>query len=167
MAVRPSSPPLLTFPALLISLSWIVPAAQVSNQPSLRDGVPASPPAPVPFQRLCHASTSYLTPVWAVIRRKVQRTLHAQLDFVDMVQVIALCSIVQAIRLWRKRSYSQEESPETSEASHARRNVGDGSKGPSQISLGTLRQGWFRSRMPWLSKNAHACCSREIRRRNY
>ena len=153
MPVRPSSSPLLTFPTLLISLSWIVPAAQVSNQPSLRDAAPASPSAPAPFRRLCHASTSYLTPVWALIRRKVQRTLHAQLDFVDMVQLIALCSIVQAIRLWRKKSHSREESPETSEASHTVRNAADGSKTSSQISWGRLRQGRCRWRMPWLSKH--------------
>ena len=143
MAVRPLFP-LLTFPSVLISLSLIVAAAQALNEPQPRDVEAASKSPPGPFQQLCHASTSFLALAWAVIRRKYQRTLHGQLDFVDMVQLIALCSIVQGVRLWRKRSITQKEPPGISEASHPGRKAGGSTKPLSQISVRSSRQGEFR-----------------------
>lgn len=155
MAVRHSFP-LLTFHNLLISLSLIVAAAQTLNEPPPRDAVPASASAPGPFQQLCHAPTSYLALTWELIRRKYRTALHPQLGFVDMVHLIAVCSIIQGIRLWRKRSLAQKEPPGISEAGNAGRKVGGSTRGSSQIDTGSSRQGGFRWRMHWLSRNAHA-----------
>ena len=143
MAVRPSFP-LLTFPNVLISLSLIVAAAQALNQPLPREAAPASAPAPAPFQQLCHASTSYLAITWAVIRRKYQTLLHAQLGFVDMVQLIALCSILQGIRLWRKRSLTQKESTEVNEACQPGCMAGGSTSASSPIATGSSKQGGSR-----------------------
>lgn len=143
MAVR-SSFPLLTLPNLLLPLSLIVATAQALNQPSPRDAVPASAPTPAPLWQLCHAPTSYLAPTWAVIRRKYQTALQGQLSFVDMVQLVALCGIVQGIRLWRKRSFTQKEPPGMSKADPLGRKAGGNTKASSQILVGTSRQGWFR-----------------------
>ena len=145
---RRASFPLLTFLNVLklfISLSLIVAAAQALNQPPPRDTPPTSASAPAPFQQLCYASTSYLALPWAVIRRKYQTTLHGQLGFVDMVQFIALCSIVQGIRLWRKRSLTQKEPPsETGQPGHK---AGGSTNASSLIATGSSSQGGFRRRM--------------------
>ena len=153
--MRPSFP-VLTFPSVLVPLSLIVAAAQASNEPPPRDFIPASASAPAPFQQLCHVSTSCLALTGAVIRRKYQRTLHGQLGFVDMVQLFALCSIVQGIRLWRKRSLIPKEHPGTSDAGHAERNAGGSTKASWRISVGSSKLGQFRRRMHWQSKDAHA-----------
>ncbi len=155
MAVRPCFP-LMTFPSVLNSLSLIVAAAQALNQPFPRDAGPASPSAPLPFQQLCHASTSYLALIGAVIRRKYQRALQGQLDFVDMVQLITFCSIVHGIRLWRKRSLTQKEPPGTKEAGNAGLKVGGSTEELSQITIRNSRQGVFRWRMQLQSRSAHA-----------
>ena len=155
MAVRPSSP-LLTFPYLLISLSLIVAAAQALNEPSPRDAVPTSASAPAPLRQLSHASTSYLALTWALIRRKYQTALHGQLGFVDMVQLIALCSIFQGIRLWRKRSFTQAEPPGMSKADHPGRKAGGSTKASSQIIIETSRQGGSRWRMHRQWRHTHA-----------
>lgn len=134
--------PVLTLPSDLLSLSFmIVAAAEVLNEPPPRDSGPASTSAPAPFQHLSHVSTSYLALTWAVIRQKYQRTIHAQLGFVEMVQLIALCSIVQGIRLWRKRSLTQKETPGVSDAGHAERQAGGSTKASSQTSVGSSKLG--------------------------
>lgn len=142
-----SSLPLLTLPNVLLSLSLIVASAQALSEPSSRDAVPASASAPAPLWQLCHAPASYLAPAWAVIRRKYQTALQGQLSFVDMVQLVALCSIVQGIRLWRKRSFTQEEPPGMSRIDPLGRKAGGSTKASSQIVVGTSRQGGFRWRM--------------------
>lgn len=134
--------PVLIFPSVLVSLSlMIVAAAQALNVSPPRHTGPAFASAPAPFQQLWHVSTSYLALARAVIRRKYQRTLHAQLDFVDMVQLIALCSIVQGIRLWRKRSLTQQALPGTGDADHAEHKAGGSTKASSQASVGSSRLG--------------------------
>ena len=140
MTVRPLFP-LLTFPNLLISLSLIVAAAQALNQPPPRDVAPLSGPTSAPFQHFCHASTSYLALTWAVIRRKYQKILHGQLDFVDMVQFFALCSILQGIRSWRKRSLKQKGRPGPSEEGEPGGRAGGSTNAPSPIATGSSRQG--------------------------
>lgn len=141
MAIRPVFH-VLTFPSDLLSLSLvIVAAAEALNESPPRGFVPASASAAAPFQKLCHVSTSYLALIWAVIRRKYQRTVHGQLGFVDMVQLIALCSIVQGIRLWRKRSLTKNETPGVSDAGHAERKAGGSTKASSQISVGSSKLG--------------------------
>lgn len=146
MAVR-SSFPLLILPNLLLSLSLIVAPAQALSQPAPWDAVPASASAPAPLWQLCHAPTSYLAPTWAVIRRKYQTALQGQLSFVDMVQLVALCSIVQGIRLWRKRSFTHKEPPGMSRADPLGRKAGGSTKASSQIVVGSSRQGGSRWRM--------------------
>ena len=143
MTVRPSFP-LLTFPNLLISLSLIVAAAQALNQPPPRDVAPLSHSASAPFQHFCHASTSYLALTWAVIRRKYQSILRGQLDFVDMVQFLALCSILQGIRSWRKRSLKQKAPPGPGEAGQPGCKAACNTKAPSPIATGSSRQGMSR-----------------------
>ena len=140
MTVRPSLP-LLTFPNLLISLSLIVAAAQALNQPPPRDTAPLSRSASAPFQHFCHASTSYLALTWAVIRRKYQTILRGHLEFVDMVQFFALCSILQGIRSWRKRSLKQKGPPGRSEAGQPGRRAGGSTNAPSPIATRSSRQG--------------------------
>ena len=142
-----SSSPLLTLPSILIHLSLIVAAAQALNEPQTRDAGPAVAAAPTLFQQLCHASTSYLALIGAVIRRKYQTTLHGQLSFVDMVQLIALCSIAQGIRLWRKRSLKHTEQSRLREAGYTGRKAVDSTKASSQIPSGSSRSGGFRWRM--------------------
>ncbi|CAD6593311.1 MAG: hypothetical protein ASARMPREDX12_007029 [Alectoria sarmentosa] len=151
--MRPSFP-VLTFPSVLVPLSLIVAAAQTSNEPPPRDFIPASTSAPAPFQQIYHVSTSYLALTGAVIRRKYQRTLHGQLGFVDMVQLIALCSIVQGIRLWRKRSLIPREHPGISDAGHAERNAGGSTEASWRISVGSskLEQSEAESTDPGLLK---------------
>ena len=142
MAMPSSFPVLTLFPSILVSLSLtIVAAAEALNEHPPRNPGPASASAPAPFQQLCHVSTSYLALAWAVIRQKYQRTLRGQLYFVDMVQLIALCSIVQIIRLWRKRSLSQRERAGINDAGHAERKAGGSTQASSRTSVGSLRIG--------------------------
>lgn len=140
--------PLLTFPSVLLSLSlMIVAAADALNESPPRHSGSASASVPAPSQQLCHVSTSYLALAWAVIRQKYQRTLHGQLGFVDMVQLIALCSILQGLRLWRKRSLTQKELPGISDAGHAERMAGGSTKASSRNFVGSSKRGEFRWRM--------------------
>ena len=160
--------PVLTFPSVLLSLSWmIVAAAQALNEASPRLPGPASVSAPASLQQPRHASTSYLALAWAGIRQKYQRTLQGRLGVVDMVQLIALCSIVQGIRLWRKRSLTQKEQPEISDAGHAERKAGGSTKASSWMSAGSTKLGQFRWRMHGQSRSAHKAYSRAIRRGIY
>ncbi|KAL9135819.1 MAG: hypothetical protein Q9175_002974 [Cornicularia normoerica] len=139
MAMRPFFP-VLTFPSVLVSLSlMIVTAAEALNEPPPRHSVPASASAPAPFQHLSHVFTSYLALAGAVIRRKYQRILHGQLGFVDMVQLIALCSFVQGIRLWHKRSLTRKEQTSISDAGHVERKAGGSTKPSSQSSAGSSK----------------------------
>ena len=165
MAIRPFSPN-LTSPCVLGALSlMIILAAEALNQPPPRHCEPASPSVPAPFQLFRHVSTSYLALAWAGIRRKYQRILHGQLGLLDMVQLLALCSIVHGIRLWRKRSLTQEESPGISDTAHAERKTGGSTKSSSQTNFGTSRLGGFRRRMHWYSGEClHEVYSRAIRR---
>ena len=142
-----SSFPLLTFLNLLLSLSLIVATAQALSEPLPRDAAPASASAPAPLWQLCHAPTSYLAPTWAVIQRKYQTALHGRLSFVDMVQLVALCSIVQGLRLWRKRSFTQKEPPGMSKADPLGRKAGGSTKASSQIVVATSRRGGSRWRL--------------------
>ena len=149
--------PVLTLPSLLLSLSlMIVAAAEALNEPLPRHSAPAPASAPAPFQQLCQASTPYLTLARAVIRRKYHRILHGQLGFADMVQLIALCSIVQGIRLCRKRSLREKGQPGLSDAGHAERKAGGSTKPSSRSSLGSSKLGEFRWRMHWQCVSAHA-----------
>ena len=141
--MRPSFP-LLTLPTLLISLSLIVAAAQALNQLPPRDLAPLSGSAPAPFQHFCHALTSYLALSWAVIRRKYQKILRGQLDFVDMVQLFALCSILQGIRSWRKCYLKQKGKPGPSEAGQPGRRAGGNINASSPNDMGSSRQGGSR-----------------------
>ena len=144
MTVRPSFP-LLTLPNLILSLSLIVLAAQALNQPPPPwDLAPLSGSASALFQHFCHASTSYLALTWAVIRRKYQTILHGQLDFVDMVQFFALCSILQGIMSWRKRSLKRRGPPGPSEAGQPARRAGSSTNAPSPIATGSSRHGGSR-----------------------
>ena len=149
MAVRPSVH-LLPLPNVLIYLSFIVAAARALDNPLPRGLGSASAPAPALFQPLHHGFISYFALIRAVVRRKYERTLHGQLDFVDMVQLIALCSIIQGIRLWHKRSFTQKQLPGTIEAGH------NGQKASSQISVRSSGRGGFGWRMHWQLRNAHA-----------
>ena len=147
--------PVLIIPSVLVSLSWmIIAAAQVLNVSPPRHPEPAFASVPAPFRQLWHVSTPYLTLVCGAIRRKYQRTLHAQLDFVDMVQLVALCSIVQGIRLWRKRSFTQRALPGTSGADHTEHNAGASAKA-SSLSVGSSRLGEFQWRMHRQSRKTH------------
>ena len=157
MAIR-SHFHVLTFPNDLLSLlvsPVIVAAAEALDEPPPRHLVPASPSAAAPFQKLCHVATSYLALIWAVLRRKYQRTVYGQLGFVDMVQLITLCSIVHGIRLWRKRSLSQKETPGVSDAGNAERKAAGSTKASSQISVGSSKLGESRWRMHCQSRNSH------------
>lgn len=156
MALRPFLP-ILTLPSVLLSLSFmIVPAAQALNEASSRHPAPASASVPTPVQQRGHGLTSYFALAWAVIRQKYQRTIQGQLSFGDMVQLVAFCSIVQAIRLWRKRSLTQNERPGISDAGHAERKAGGTTKASSRISVGSTKLREFRWRMHCQSRNAHA-----------
>ena len=151
----------LTLAKVLLSLSVkIVAAAEASNEPPrqhpVRVQASASAPAPAPFQQLCHVLTSYLALAWAVIRRKYQQILHGQLGFVDMVQLIALCSFVQGIRLWRNTSSTRKEQGSIKDASHDERKAGGNMKPSSQISVGSSKLSESRWRMHWQRNNAHA-----------
>ena len=146
----------LTFVKVLLSLSVkIVTAAEASSEPPPQHPVrvQASASAPAPFQQLCHVLTSYLALAWAVIRRKYQKILHGQLGFVDMVQLIALCSFVQGIRLWRNTSSTKKEQCSIKDAT---RKAGGSMKLSSQISVGSSKQSESRWRMHWQQTNAHA-----------
>lgn len=132
----------LTFVKLLLSLSVkIVAAAEASNEPPPQHPVrvQASASAPAPFQQLCHVLTSYLALAWAVIRRKYQQLLHGQLGFVDMVQLVALCSFVQGIRLWRNTSSTRKGQSSIKDAGHDERKAGGSMKPSSQISVGSSK----------------------------
>lgn len=134
----------MAFPNPLFSLSLMIiaaAAAEILYEPPPRNSGPASASAQAYFQQLCHVSISYLARAWAVIRQKYQRTLRGQLGFVDMVQLIALCSVVQGLRLWRKRSPSQQEQAGTSNAGHVERKAGGSTKASSRVSVGSLRLG--------------------------
>ena len=161
----------LTFVKVLLSLSLkIVAAAEASNEPPPQHPVrvQASASAPAPFQQLCHVLTSYLALAWAVIRRKYQKILHGQLGFVDMVQLIALCSFVQGIRLWRNTSSTRKEQGSIEDASHDERKVGGSMKLSSRISVRSSKPSESRWRMHWQQNNAHAETKfRAVRRGNY
>lgn len=44
-----------------------------------------------------------------LIRRKYGSAIQGQLGLSDMVQLVAFCGFIQGIRVWRRRSASQEE----------------------------------------------------------
>ena len=136
----------LTFVKVVLSLSLkIVVAAEALNEPPSQHPVrvqasaSAPAPAPAPFQQLCHVLTSYLALAWAVIRRKYQKILHGQLGFVDMVQLIALCSFVQGIRLWRNTSSTRREQGSIKDASHDERKAGGSMKPSPRIFVGSSK----------------------------
>ena len=152
----------LTIAKVVLSLSLkIVAAAEASNEPPsqhpvrVQASVSAHAPAPAPFQQLCHVLTSYLALAWAVIRRKYQKILHGQLGLVDMVQLIALCSFVQGIRLWRNMSSTRKEQGSMKDASHDERKAGGSMKPSSRISVGSSKPSESRWRMHWQRNNAH------------
>ena len=150
-----SSFPVLTFPSLWVSLSFIfivAAAAEASTESPPRHTGPAPASATAEFKQLGHILTSYLALIWAVIRRNYQRIVHGQLAFVDMMQLIALCSIIQGIRLWRKRCLMQKDQPGISDAGHAERKAGGSTKASSQISVRSSKLRKFRWRMHRQSK---------------
>lgn len=159
MAMRPF-PPIPTYSSVLVSLSLMIvaAAAEALKEPPPRYPGPASASAPASSQQLCHVSHSYLALACAVIRRKYKRTVHGQLGLVDMVQLIAICSIIQGIRLWRKRSLTQKDRRGTSDAGHAKR------KASSRISIRSSKLGKFRWRhAPAIEKCSCKACPRAFR----
>lgn len=149
---------LLTIPSTLLSLSLMIVAdAEAFNEPLPPHSAPAPASAPAPFQWLCHASTPNLALAGAVIRRKYQRVLHGELGFVEMVQLLALCSIIQGIRFWRKRSSGEKGQPGINDAGHPKCRA-DGSTKPAspRTTLGTSKLGELRWRMHRQSVIAHA-----------
>ena len=146
--MRSSCSLLALLTVLIAPTTLVLPAAQALDEPHPRDPPPAPAHAPAPFQLLCHASASLIALVGAVIRRKYYRTLHGQLDFVDMVQVIALCSIIHGIRRWRKRSLTQKGTSGTHDTSHiGHRAASSSRKALSQVSIESTRRGGSRWRM--------------------
>ena len=142
----------LTFVKVVLSLSVkIVAAAEALNEPPPQHPVrvQASASARAPFHQFCHVLTSYLALVWAVIRRKYQKILHGQLGLVDMVQLIALCSFVQGIRLWRNTSSTRKEQGSIKDAGHDERKAGGSMKPSSQVSVGSSKPSESRWRMHW------------------
>ena len=158
--------PVPTVPSVLVSLSlMIVAAAQALNAPPPRQSGPASASSPASWQQLGHVWNSYPALAWAVIRRKFQRILRGQLGLVDMVQLIALCSIIQAITLWRKRCLIRKEELEISDAGQEHR-VAAGIRPSSQLSARRSKLGTFSMAHTLAIDNCSSKnCPRAIQRR--
>lgn len=107
--------------SLYALLSWVVltagtaaPAAALTGATSshtVRVSAPVQSPA---LQHARDAAYHCLCSFWTLISRRYERASRGQLGLSDMVQLIALCSIIQGLRVWRRRPASQEE--DTSDA---------------------------------------------------
>ena len=98
---------------LYARLASIVVTAEASKGfTSTNAGLAASSvraPALQDLQHVFHSAVGFIT---ALIRQRYLRVIHGQLGYVDMVLLIAACSIIQGLRLWRGRSVTQRNEGE-------------------------------------------------------
>ena len=148
-------------------LSQIVVTAGTSTEATSNDVGPAAGSIKLPsLQALQHAFTYLLDLPWALTRRKYQRIIQGQLSLVDLLQLMATCSIIQGIRIWGRRSAAQKAQSETRDDERPGSNAWSltsdtGSKsggcllilrlGPKKPSL---TDGRPRSLRPWFIKEA-------------
>lgn len=98
---------------LYLLLSATVFAASTSRAST--GGSSASPVRPPESDRiplLHHAQNTVFSGIrlfWSLICGKFERAIHGQLGLSDMVQLFALCSVIQSIRVWRGRCGQQRE----------------------------------------------------------
>ncbi len=72
--------------------------------------IPAAPTSPslrAYFQYVQDTAHTALRLLWDLIRAKYERALHGQLRVSDMVQLLAFCSLIQGLRVWRGQHRSQ------------------------------------------------------------
>jgi hypothetical protein len=111
MAIGPQS-------AHCVLLSIIVVTAAALTEVTSNDALPAASKSVqlLTYEHLCHACHSAAAFSRAIIRERYERVIHGRLTWSDMVQLMALCSIIQGTRIWRRRSGTQAEKSEIRDA---------------------------------------------------
>lgn len=100
-------PQLLTY----VLISTIVIAAAAFTATS-KDALPAVSV----YGHLRHACHSTAVFSSAVMRQKYESVVQGRLTWWDMVQFMALCTVIQGARIWRRRSDTQAEKTEIRDA---------------------------------------------------
>ena len=102
---------------LYACVASIVLTAEALNEITSVNAVLAASSIRVPAQQdLQHASLSAVGKIAALIRQGYLKVIHGQLGYVDMVLLIAACSIFQGLRLWRGRSGTERNEGEIRDA---------------------------------------------------
>lgn len=95
----------------------IVVSAEAVKEITSANAVLAASSVGVPArQDLQHASLSAVGKIAASIRQRYLEVIHGQLGYVDMVLLVAACSIIQGLRLWTGRSGTQRNEGEIRDA---------------------------------------------------
>ena len=133
MVMWPSYFIMLSHSSLYALLAVVAITAEALRGTTATNTLPASTSVPVSaLQDLRHALYSALLSSGALIRQRYQRIIQGQLNHLDMVQLLAACSIIHGIRLWRRRSQREEsEIREAGPADHKttrERDLGAGSQ---------------------------------------
>ena len=98
---------------LYASLASIVVTAEALQEITSANAVLATSPVRVPTrQDLQHVFHSAIGIITGLIRQRYLRIIHGQLGYVDMVLLVAACSIFQGLRLWRGPSVTQRNEGE-------------------------------------------------------
>lgn len=133
MVMWPSYFIMLSHSSLYALLAVVAITAEALRGTTATNTLPASTSVPVSaLQDLRHALYSALLSSGALIRQRYQRIIQGQLNHLDMVQLLAACSIIHGIRLWRRRTQREEsEIREAGPADHKatrERDLGAGSQ---------------------------------------
>jgi len=107
--------------SLYVLLFNIVVTAAALTEATTNDAPPAASksiqfPTYEHLRHACHSAAAFSR---AVIRQRHERVVHGRLTRWDMVQLMALCSIIQGTRLWRRRSGAQAEKEKIRDAGSA------------------------------------------------
>ena len=109
MVMWPSHFIMLSHSSLYALLAVIAVTAEALRGTTATNTLPASTSVQVSaLQDLRHALYSALLSSGALIRQRYQRIIQGQVNHLDMVQLLAACSIIHGIRLWRRRSQREE-----------------------------------------------------------
>ncbi len=92
--------------------SIVVTTEALEGNTSIKAVLAASSVRVPALQDLQHVFHSAVGIIIALIRQWYLRIIYGQLGYVDMVLLIAACSIIQGLRLWRGRSVTQRNEGE-------------------------------------------------------
>ena len=104
--------PASSSPNILPSINPIPTAAGASTTATSNSAVRLLQSFEISLRNVCDFFSSWfidLRRLWDLVGSRYERARHGQLGWSDMVQLLALCSLIQGIRVWRKSAGKKGE----------------------------------------------------------